>query len=138
MILKFRAWEPENKVMVYFDADKMSCDVYIAGHFINLMGRGLLEQFTGLTDKNGKDIYDGDILKARSETIKPFAPRGRQKTGEFKTSYKAIEYRDSCASFCIVGSALTSISQNICTEYYEVIGNIHQHPELIGGNNNDT
>ena len=92
---------------------------------------GTVGQFTGLQDKNGEDIYEGDIVKSVSEIIKPFERANKQKTGKIATKYLAIEYRGDSASFCIAGSALSSIHQKQASKYYEVVGNIHQAPELL-------
>ena len=64
--IKFRAWDNENKVMVYpkgilFDGRvvNFSCGVLEPYEGYELM------QFTGLYDKNGKEIYAGDIVRGK-------------------------------------------------------------------------
>ena len=68
-----------------------------------------VSQFTGLKDKNGKDIYEGDIMT--ENIIVSF------KDGGFITTY--IDDKQG-------GSQL---SYKRCL-YIEIIGNIHQNPEL--------
>ena len=138
-VIKFRAWEPNNKEMVYFDNDKASKDIHMAQHLLKLiagsheLGDNLLMQFTGLKDKHGIYIYEGDIVKSVSEILRPFDRSVKTRTGEYVTKYKAIEYREDQSSFCFVGCSITGISQNIATKYHEVVGNIYQNPELIKG-----
>jgi uncharacterized phage protein (TIGR01671 family) len=75
-----------------------------------------LMQYTGLKDKNGKEIYEGDIVV---EYYQPYNDtddfkRGDPKEVKWSTSYKP-------------GFDLpTQISENI-----EVIGNIYENPELL-------
>jgi len=83
----------------------------------------IIEQSTGLTDKDGIEIYEGDIVQ--------YYPR-----------HNGVPYRvywaDESAKFLIgrkgvVGQELSSIMYNLDTGRIalEVIGNIHENPELL-------
>lgn len=76
-------------------------------------------QFTGLQDKNGKDIFEGDKIHIWG---------GTEFNGMFEYDYRGIcEFMG--AEFCVN-------SKNCCIgfgnlEYCEVIGNIYDNPELL-------
>nr|DAU13387.1 MAG TPA: YopX protein [Caudoviricetes sp.] len=98
-----------------------------------------IRQFTGLTDKNGKKIFEGDIIKAyfQPQNFKnpPYAIGSVIfENGTFKVvvhvSKNSIEYK----VFEKEDIAAYSIEHNFLDRYYvlEVIGNIHDNPELFG------
>ena len=77
-------------------------------------------QYTGLTDKNGKRIFEGDIVSlVKHDSL------------IYKVVYVPCRYElvNSKGVNCFVLDIYKS-------ENIEVIGNIHDNPELLGGENN--
>lgn len=78
-------------------------------------------QYTGLTDKNGKKIFEGDIVKAQDDIFgSPFCNGITGKVVYDETAF-FIEPKDTMEAQWLF---------NECA-VYEVIGNIHANPELL-------
>ncbi|MBQ9093226.1 MAG: hypothetical protein IJY03_04435 [Prevotella sp.] len=73
-------------------------------------------EFTGMTDKNGKDIFEGDIIRSVN---------GKKKVnGKWVDNEAIITVKYDIASFNVSCLALV-------TDSVEVIGNIYDNPELL-------
>ena len=79
-------------------------------------------QYTGLKDKNGEEIYEGDILYYQYKLFRN-AP-------DIKTTYVVKWDIDSFQGYTTRGTIGTSV--RYLTKDFEIIGNIHQNPELLG------
>lgn len=94
----------------------------------------VIEQFTGLLDRNDKEIYDGDILKSSH----PVTKYGKQSEDiryyrVYWEDYKfRWEYR-RCSESGGTLAAYSSESLDIYCGDWEIIGNIHENPELLRG-----
>ena len=128
--LKFRAWDRDCKGyccgvdignlltgLAYNNGRKSEIvkDKILAEHFI-------LEQYTGLKDKNGKEIYEGDIVSEEFEYDGEKA----------KTIWQVRWCDDECAFelHYARGFEIDDCSLD-AGENYEVVGNIHENPELL-------
>lgn len=100
-VLKFRAWNKRQKKMYFFDLSK-------AYSFVGNVHIEQIMQYTGLHDKNGKEVYEGDIVK--------YDPFG--KIGFF-------QYIEN--GFWILEEEQTRFLPRYC----QVIGNVYQNPDLL-------
>ena len=83
-------------------------------------------QYTGLTDKNGKKIFEGDIIKTHGNDSYVI------KYGEYiPRNYCLARYHDkpTIGFYAYDGERCFQLSTN--SRCYEVIGNIHDNPELM-------
>ena len=86
-------------------------------------------QYTGLTDKNGKRIFEGDIVRYGTNTDR----------ADNKEIYEVVfETRGGSRYFGIRISEIETwqFCFEVPAKLMEVIGNIHDNPELLGGENN--
>lgn len=122
-VLEFRAWDKLAETFVFADKGYQGHFILdLNGQFYNLQnGSGgneyIVQQYTGLKDKNGKKIFEGDILMIEFHKNSEEPPR-----------YYPIEFYQG--SFCInCGSEDGCLMMH--NGEYEVVGNIFQNPELI-------
>lgn len=145
--IKFRAWDEENQCIV--DGFTLNSKGTIDRNwYTNLM------QYTGLKDKNGKEVFEGDIIeyfdwcnacevvstggKIQKEFIDAYKNKyinrwnplkGVVKWNEYHATYEPLtgEYDgESFASVC-----RDNTFKDYPDSYFEVIGNIYENPELI-------
>jgi uncharacterized phage protein (TIGR01671 family) len=114
--IKFRVWNGNKNVWcnsfanVDLVADKLD---YSENNY-------LIQQFIGKTDKNGKKIFEGDILK-----VKFLAPNGNSNKTEEQIG--VIEYNDDCSCFEL---SLPEGKTYLWMEDIEIIGNVQEHPGI--------
>ena len=124
MELKFRAWDKQNNDWLKNVDESLMINPYTEGKYFRIDDMSHtgsdhveIEQFTGLQDKNGVDIYVGDIV---------------QYPGDYYGFHKqaVIYFEGRFAPLVQVEEGHNAID-GYEAEYFEVIGNIHQNPELL-------
>lgn len=128
--IKFRAWDNENKC--FFEDTNRAYENVIEQLFISpagdinlrkidgmyhdsmFPGRFVLQQYTGLQDKNGRKIFEGDIIRWHERV-----------TADYQ-----INFNDGV--FCLDGMGSSNLYHHReDLEKWEVIGNIYANPELL-------
>ena len=130
MTPKFRAWDTTNKEMfkdtfsitesgqvVVVEQEDVMCppDYVFVDHLV-------IMQSTGLVDKNGKEIFEGDVVRMRN-------PRDRRQIGMFQVVRVA-----NSPILGLLDKQLTTEIFNLyehMRNYYEVKGNIYKNPEFL-------
>ena len=99
--IKFRAWDKKHKIMR---------SGVVMGENAELM------QYTGLKDKNGKEIYEGDIVGRRKEHC------------------WEVKYIECGFELCFLGTDNPIANQSVLrynSNMLEIFGNVYQNPELL-------
>lgn len=129
--LKFRAWWKDTKRFLDGDEWYMTCSGAKHLHYAVIPYSDddfIVEQYTGLKDKNGKEIYEGDIV----DIIFPTKLRGVEEHQIWvcrfgiKRAGFVLNRETSARIFSLTFGEINA--KNIAVE---IIGNIHENPNLL-------
>ena len=127
--IKFKFWNKKNSRFLQNDNNSIDKTIFDLWDWVEVMGTCtsfpmgdyVFVQCTGLTDKNKKEIYEGDILN--------FTARYKQ-TGPVEVIYYGGSYG------CVITDdgglkEFWDLSHIVQQHYPEIIGNISENPELL-------
>lgn len=94
-------------------------------HFIPITDTDTIGQFTGLYDKNGKEIYEGDLLECE----------------KLPKVFSEVYWNNSMTAFCLaihtitegIDYGTTPLSEVMSKYPLRIVGNIYDNPELLKG-----
>lgn len=104
---------------VIMSRDKQTNELSFDGFDLCEVDPSTVGQFTGLLDKNGKRIFDGDVLTVDGED-----------------GFFVLEFQEDTARFVMSGGIVVDFD-NFWSYEVEAIGNIHDNPELLEVSEND-
>jgi len=106
--IKFRAWNPHEKIMDF--------DELIPAQEVWFDEGTILMQYTGLKDKNGREIYEGDVV----EVV------GHAWRDDWGGIEEVVSWREDGHFFPFGDDDYAFTGENV-----KVIGNIYENPELL-------
>jgi uncharacterized phage protein (TIGR01671 family) len=118
---KFRAWDKLRKLM--FDIYDLGKEQSSSENGVTCPNSDLeIMQYTGLKDKNGVEIYEGDILEVCNGSIN---------NKGWLQKYPVEYVLNSGFNMCMFCWDKKGNDRMDSTHYCEVIGNIYENPELL-------
>ena len=124
--IKFRAWDKVHNILIVKTSRKIGFNGYCDDEL-------LLMQYTGLKDKNGKEIYEGDVISSYAIL----------QDGERHLRTSVVKWNSTLGYWFLFDIesggeiSIYSKQENGCNLYRKVIGNIHQNPELLKEKENE-
>ena len=130
MIPKFRAWcvnakEMNRVVGIDMTSDVITCEIEVDSEYtygpLFVTGEypdAVLMQSTGLLDKNGAEIYEGDIVKPSS----------------FASWIGVVKYSSESVAYILDDNEITRSVNVYLSQFngeFEILGNIYENPELM-------
>ena len=109
--------EDDRAIIIYSDRFGNKCRIFVDPSTVG--------EYTGLKDKNGERIFEGDILRQAYHPEEDVIIEWHDGRFKFRKRNKPKDY--GYESLCCVQNTV---------DYLKVIGNIHDNPELLGGGNN--
>lgn len=116
--IKFRAWDKNLREMFY-DRDNVTVFSWPPEHHE-------IMQCTGLKDKNGKEIYEGDIY-----TVPPLP--GNYQVFFYEGAFTGGKLLEESMPLNWTPGRRTELNPDKFSAELEIIGNIHENPELMEG-----
>lgn len=121
--LQFRAWDKTQKYMAY----QGHPDLETLSSFMFHFGEDIVMQAIGILDKDGDEVYEGDILKDTEH----------DEDGNDISGYYPVVYDQKNCQYCVDnsykkdGSSLVNIVEYFGIDNIEVVGNIYETPEKL-------
>lgn len=145
--IKFRAWDKERERMIFqhemnnslenkeyyfsLSEDRVELLYHDEDYSAYVGCKAEIMQYTGIKDINGKEIYEGDIVKFLDEEM-IYSDCGIE-YDEFINTGKVIFSHDELMGWDITNRHMDLEEVWHYREYIEVVGNTYENPELLEG-----